>query len=57
MDESIYITYGYKSRDDYLESLADEFGISKTEVLMLAEILGSNEDFDGLIAMLEDEYE
>lgn len=54
MPEDIYKRYGYTSRDGYLDSLAEDFGVAKIVVLSLAEILGPNEDFDGLVRALED---
>ena len=51
---SIYTEEGYKSRRDYLDTLADDFGLEKSTVCALAGILGPNEDFDGLICALED---
>jgi hypothetical protein len=51
---SIYKENGYESRRDYLDSLADDFGIDKQTVYSLASLLGSNEDFDGLVTALED---
>lgn len=51
---SIYTEKGYKSRKDYLESLAEDFGTDLEIVLTLADLLGPDEDFDGLISMLED---
>ena len=51
---SIYIENGYKNRRDYLDSLAEDFGIEKQTVYAMASILGSNEDFDGLVTALED---
>ena len=51
---SIYIDNGYTSRRDYLESLADDFGIDRSVVFMLAGLLGAEEDFDGLVIELED---
>ena len=51
---SVYTDKGYKNRRDYLESLADEFGVDVTTVFELASVLGANEDFDGLIVELED---
>jgi len=51
---SIYIAEGYKSRRDYLETLADEMGIEKDIVFTLASVLGPSEDFDGLVTELED---
>jgi hypothetical protein len=51
---NIYIEEGYQSRRHYLECLAEDMGIDKTTVFMTASILGSSEDFDGLITTLED---
>jgi hypothetical protein len=51
---SIYKENGYENRRDYLDSLADDFGVDKQTVYSLASILGSSEDFDGLINALED---
>lgn len=54
MDNQIYIDNGYDSRGDYLEALADDLGIDLSTVYMLADMLGPNEDFDGLVTSLED---
>ena len=51
---SIYTEEGYTSRRDYLETLADDMGVDLDTVFTLAGILGSSEDFDGLITSLED---
>jgi hypothetical protein len=51
---SIYTDEGYKNRRDYLENLADDMGISRETVFALASMLGSSEDFDGLVTTLED---
>jgi hypothetical protein len=51
---NIYIENGYQSRKDYLISLSDDFGIDKSIVFSIASMLGSEEDFDGLVSMLED---
>ena len=50
----IYVSKGYKNRKAYLKSLAEEYGISYKTVCILANTLGKNEDFDGLISELED---
>ena len=55
-EENIYIKQGYKSRQDYLMSLAEEFDISYGIVKVFADTLGEAEDFDGLITYLEDEF-
>lgn len=51
---SIYTEEGYENRRAYLDSLADDFGLDRSTVYALAGILGSSEDFDGLICALED---
>jgi hypothetical protein len=53
---SVYREMGYESRRDYLESLAAEMDIDVNIVFTLAQLLGPNEDFDGLVTSLEDEY-
>lgn len=52
-----YQEQGYKNRRDYLNSLAEDFGIDKSTVYMIASMLGESEDFDGLIVALEDAAE
>ena len=54
MDENIYQENGYADRDDYLNRLSEDYGVSIEDVYELAEILGENEDFDGLVSALED---
>ena len=51
---SIYTDEGYESRRDYLTSLADDFGVDEETVFAIAGMLGSSEDFDGLVTELED---
>jgi len=53
-NEGVYTTNGYKDRNDYLESLADDRGIDRMTVDVLADVLGESEDFDGLISALDD---
>lgn len=47
-----YTDNGFENRRAYLESLCDEY--DRTIVYMLANMLGANEDFDGLVTALED---
>ena len=47
-----YTANGFKDRRAYLESLCEEY--DRDIVYMLADLLGSSEDFDGLITSLED---
>lgn len=51
---NIYQENGYKSRKDYLESLAAEYGVDYQSVACLATLLGSSEDFDALVTAIED---
>jgi len=53
-DESRYTWYGYKDREDYLNNLAEEYGIELSTVKIISDMLGENEDFDGLITALND---
>ena len=43
-----------RSRRKYLQSLAEEYGVSARTVLLMADLLGEEEDYDGLPAMLEE---
>jgi len=49
-----YQENGYENREEYLRSQAEFYGIDFGTVQYLADILGESEDFDGLIASLED---
>ena len=53
-NENIYQENGYANRKEYLESLAEEYEVSLETVFSLASLLGRNEDFDGLISVLEE---
>ena len=54
MDKNIYQENGYADRDDYLNCLSEDYGISIEDVYSLAEMLGENEDVDGLVSALKD---
>jgi hypothetical protein len=49
-----YLEYGAETRAEYLEMLADDYGIDLDTVHAMADVLGPNEDFDGLVTSLED---
>lgn len=51
---STYVEQGYRNRRHYLEALADDNGVPLDHVLILADTLGPNEDFDGLVTAVED---
>ena len=54
MDENIYQQNEYTDRDDYLTCLSEDYGVSIEDIYSLSEMLGENEDFDGLVCALED---
>ena len=54
MGKNIYKQNEYTDRDDYLTCLSEDYGVSIEDVYSLSEMLGENEDFDGLICALED---
>jgi hypothetical protein len=54
LNEGVYTANGCKDRDDYLNSLADDRGIDRMAVNIISDMLGENEDFDGLITALDD---
>jgi len=49
-----YHRAGFNSRKAYLQSVSDDYGVSIERVLLVADLLGPHEDFDGLISMIED---
>jgi hypothetical protein len=51
---NIYQENGYKSRKDYLTSLAAEYGVDYQSVACLAVLLGEEEAFDALVSAVED---
>lgn len=53
-ETSIYARKGYASRAAYLRDMAEEYGVPVESVFAVADMLGPNEDFDGLISSLED---
>jgi hypothetical protein len=53
--QTVYEEKGYTNRKAYLLSLCEEY--PRHIVFTLAQTLGPNEDFDGLVTMLEDAEE
>jgi hypothetical protein len=52
---NVYRESGYKDREEYLRSLAEDYGVEYEDVVKpLADVLGPNEDFDALVTYLED---
>lgn len=54
MPKSVYQEHGYEDREDYLRNMAEDHGVDLHTVLMLADLLGPSEDFDGLVTALQD---
>ena len=52
--DSVYVKMGYKNRTDYLEDMADSTGVDSYVIDSIADILGPNEDFDGLVSAMDD---
>ncbi len=51
---TVYTENGYRNREDYLRHLADDYGVDLDTVKMLADLLGEQEDFDGLVIAVAD---
>lgn len=51
---NVYEERGYENRDDYLKFLASDLCLPEDTVFALADMLGSGEDFDGLVTALEE---
>ena len=54
MPQDVYQENGYDDRNTYLRSLAEDYGVPFDAVIAIAEVLGPEEDFDGLVSSLED---
>ena len=53
-DLNPYVSNGFKDRAEYLLHLSDEYMVPLDTVESLAETLGENEDFDGLVTAVQD---
>jgi hypothetical protein len=49
-----YTDKGYKNRIDYFNSLSERFNIDINSIFALGDMLGIDEDFDGLVSSLDD---
>jgi hypothetical protein len=54
MSNNLYLENGYANRQEYLDSLREDYG---DLVDVLISVLPASEDFDGLITELEDAME
>ena len=50
---SQYESANYSNRREYLEWLATIHGVKRADVILMASILGADQDFDGLPAALK----
>lgn len=51
---SVYQENSFENRQEYLKVLAEEYGVDLETVKLLADTLGPDEDFDGLVSNLQD---
>lgn len=54
MKQNIYERKGYCDRAEYLEDVADTYGLDLFTVQTVASMLGRSEDFDGLLSECAD---
>lgn len=54
LTENVYQQNGFANREDYLDSLREEYGEDLVDAL--TSVLPPSEDFDGLITELEDNF-
>jgi hypothetical protein len=54
MEDDEHDPYEGQTRDEYLNDLADDYGLPIHVVQAVANMLGPDEDFDGLISAMED---
>jgi len=54
IDLDRYQEDGFENRFDYLNWLAEDYSVDLDIVLQLADVLGPEEDFDGLFVAVED---
>ena len=53
-DKNRYIDKGFKNRDHYLDHLAEYYQVPDDHIQALSDVLGIDEDFDGLVSSLQD---
>ena len=53
LSSSVYQLNGFENREEYLDSLRDEYGAELVDALIT--VLPASEDFDGLLVELEDD--
>lgn len=48
---------GYDDLQDYLQCLSEDYGVEYNSVLIVADLLGEDELFDGLVSAIENACE
>lgn len=56
-EKTVYQLNGFRDRAHYLLSLARQYDVDYQDVAALADMLGEDEDFDGLVTSVEDHAE
>lgn len=51
-ETNVYQLHGFSNREEYLQHLSEDHGIPIDTVILIAEVLGPEEDFDGLVSNL-----
>jgi hypothetical protein len=54
LEQSVYEQNGFANREEYLDSLREEYGAELVDAM--TSVLPASEDFDGLLVELEDNY-
>lgn len=54
IDLDVYAESGCESRFDWLDHFAQDHGLPIEQVIAVADLLGAEEDFDGLVTAVED---
>lgn len=54
MSLDVYQRNGHANRTEYLRRLSGSFGLPMQQVQAAADLLGQDEDFDGLLSHLEE---
>jgi hypothetical protein len=54
VEQSVYEQNGFADREEYLDSLREEYGAELVDAM--TSVLPASEDFDGLLVELEDNF-
>lgn len=54
---NVYQENGFKDRGEYIRQMAEDYDLMESVVWQLADLLGPDEDFDGLVVACQDAAE